>query len=104
MYCFYDVNPTVTPLDRSIIVEFTKGIFHEDVTCQHPLFVNNSNNKHYFTNYSTNNRSVSTNDQLNSKTNHLINNLINDGDLPNSETAPLKSIMCLIIKVSQDDL
>ena len=26
---------------------------------------------------------------MNSKTNHLINNSINEGDLPNSETAPL---------------
>ena len=65
------------------------GGFHEDDTFKHPLFVNNSNNNHYFTNYSTNNRSVSTNDQLNSKANHLINNSINDGDLPNSETASL---------------
>ena len=24
-----------------------KGVFHEDVTYQHPLFVNNSNNNHY---------------------------------------------------------
>ena len=61
---------------------FERG-FHEDVTYQHPLFVNNSNDKYYFTNYSTKNRSVSTNDQLNRKTNHIINNL------PNSETAPL---------------
>ena len=30
-----------------------------------------------------------TNDQLRSKTNHFINNSINDGDLQNSETAPL---------------
>ena len=47
----------------------------------------------FFTNYSTNNRSVSTNDQLNSKTNHLINNSIKDGDLPDSETAPLNKRM-----------
>ena len=85
LYCFNDVNLTISPLDSSIY----KGGFHEDVTYQHPLFVNNSNNNHYCTNYSTNSRSVSTNDQLNSKANHLINNSINDGDLPNSETAPL---------------
>ena len=66
-----------------------KGGFHEDVTYQYPLFVNNSNNNHYFTNYSTNNTLVSTNDQLNGKTNHLINNSINERDLPNSETATL---------------
>ena len=41
-----------------------KGVFHNDVTNQHSLFVNNSNSYHCFTNYSTNNRSVSTNDQL----------------------------------------
>ena len=38
-------------------------VFSEDVTFQHPLFVNNSIYNHYFTNYSTYNRSVSTNDQ-----------------------------------------
>ena len=70
---FYDVNLTISPFDRPITVEFTKG-FHEDVTYQHPLFVNNSNNNHYFTNYSTNNRIVSTNDQMHRKTKHLINN------------------------------
>ena len=48
-----------------------KGIFHEDVNYQHHLFVNNSSN-YYFTNYSTNNRSVS-NDQLNSKPNYFVN-------------------------------
>ena len=65
---FYDVNLTIrhwTPCNR----RFYKGVFHEDITYQHPLFVNNSNNNQYFTNYSTNNRSVSANDQLNSKTN-----------------------------------
>ena len=41
--------------------------FNEDVTYQHPLFVNNSNNNYYFTNYSTYNRFVSTNDHRNSK-------------------------------------
>ena len=70
---FYDVNLTISPFDRPITAEFTKG-FHEDVTYQHPLFVNNSNNNHYFTNYSTNNRIVSTNDQMHRKTKHLINN------------------------------
>ena len=87
----YDVNLTISPLDRTIIAEFTNGVFHEDVTYKHPLFVNNSNNNHYFTNYSTNNRSVSTNGKLNSKTNHLLNISINGVDLPNSETAPLRS-------------
>ena len=62
--------------------------FQDDVTYQHPLFVNNSNNDRYYTNYTQNNRSVSTNDQLNSNTNHLINNSIKDGNLANSETAP----------------
>ena len=74
---FYDVNLTISPLDRLITSynsKIYKGVFHDDVTCQHPLFVNNSNINHYFTNYLTNNRSVSTNDQLNSKPNHLINN------------------------------
>ena len=32
---------------------------------------------------------VSTNEQLSSETSNLINNSINDGYLPNSETAPL---------------
>ena len=50
-----------------------KGVFHEDLTYQHSLFVNNSNNNHYVKNYSTNNRSVSYSDQLNSKTNHINN-------------------------------
>ena len=77
-------------MDRPIIAKFTHGFFHE-VTYQHPLFVNNSNNNHYFKNHLTNNRALSTNDQLNRKTNHLINNSINDGDLPNSETAPLSN-------------
>ena len=36
-----------------------KVVFHKDITYQHPLFVNNLNNNHYFTNKSTNNRSVS---------------------------------------------
>ena len=84
-----NVNLTISLLDRPIVAEFTNGVFHEDVTYQHPLSVNNSNNNHYFPNYPTNNRSVSPNHQLNSKTNHFINNSINDGDLPNSETAPL---------------
>ena len=74
-----------------------KGGFHEDVNYQYPLFVNNSNNNHHFTNCSTNNRSVSTNDQLNSKTNHLINNSVDDGDLPNSETAPLNRMIVYIL-------
>ena len=42
---------TVSPLDNSRGVY--KGVSHEDVTHQHPLFVNNSNNNNYFTNYST---------------------------------------------------
>ena len=71
---FCDINLTIWPLDRPITAEFTKVYFHEDVTYQHPLFVNNSNNNHYFTNYSNNNRSVSTNDQINIKPNHLIKN------------------------------
>ena len=53
------------------------------------MFVNNSNNNPYFTNYSTNNRSLSTSDQLNSKTNNLFNIQINDRNLANSEIAPL---------------
>ena len=61
----------------------------KNVTHQHPLFVNNSNNNHYFTNFSTNYRSVSIIDQLNSITICLINNKIKDGDLANSEIAPL---------------
>ena len=39
-------------------VLFSKAVFHDDVTYQHPLFVNNSNNNHYLTNYSKNNRSA----------------------------------------------
>ena len=69
---FYYINLTISPLDRPITAEFTKGFSMK--TYQHPLFVNNSNNNHYFTNYSINNRYVSTNNQLNSETNHLINN------------------------------
>ena len=73
---FHDINLTVSPLDRLITVEFRKGVFHEDVTYQHPSFVNNSNNNHYFTNYSTNNSSVATNEQLNSETNDSIIELV----------------------------
>ena len=40
------------------------------------------------------------NDQLNNKTNHLINNSIKDGDLPDSETAPLnKRMMALFDQI-----
>ena len=39
---FYDVNLTISPL------QIYKMDFHEDVTYQHSLFVNNSNNNHYF--------------------------------------------------------
>ena len=70
---FYDVNLTISLLDRPITAEINKGVFDEYVNYQHSLFVNNLKNNHYVTNYSTNNRSVSTNDQLNNKTNHLIN-------------------------------
>ena len=49
------------------MAEFIKGVFHEDVTYQHPLFVNNSNNNHYFTKYSTHIRSVFTNGHPNNK-------------------------------------
>ena len=46
---FYDVNLTISPLDRPIVLSsIYKGVFHEDVTYQHSLFVNNSNNHHYF--------------------------------------------------------
>ena len=90
---FYDVNIIILPFN---IIGYNsriyKGGFHEDVTCQHPLFVNNLNNHHYFTNYSTNNRSVFTKVPPNSITNCLINNYIKDGDLPNSEIAPLSNV------------
>ena len=85
----YDVNLTISSLDWPITAEFTKGPSMKTSLYQHPLFVNNTNNNHDLTNYSKNNRSVSTNDQLNSKTNHLIYNSSNAEDLPNSETAPL---------------
>ena len=58
-------------MDGSITAEFTKGFSMKTSLINILCFVNNSNNKRYFTNYSTNNRSV-PNDQLNS--NHLINN------------------------------
>ena len=88
---FYDANLTISPLDR-ITAEFTKGFSMITSLINIPVFVNNSNNNHYFTKYSKNNRSVSTNDQLNSKSNHLINNYIKDGNLPNSEKAPSKNL------------
>ena len=53
---FDDVNLTISPLDRPTPAEFTKG------------FVNNLNNNHYFKHHSTNNRFVSTSDELNCKT------------------------------------
>ena len=67
---YYDLNLTISQLDRPITAVFTKGFFHDDVIYPHPLFVNNSNNYHYFTNYSKTNISVSTNEQLNSKPNN----------------------------------
>ena len=77
--CFYDVNLTISPLDRPITAVFTKWFpMKTSLINILKLFVNNSNNTHYFTNYSTNNRSLSTNDQLNSTITHLINNSIND--------------------------
>ena len=91
---FHDVNLSISPRDRPMLAEFTKGfsiktspinILCYMITIIILQIVNNSNNNHNITNYATNNRSVSTNDQLNSKTNHLIK----DGDLPNSEIAPL---------------
>ena len=55
---------------RHWIGEFTKAGFFftmkTSCTYQHSLFENNSNSNHYSTNYSLNNRFVSTNDQLNS--------------------------------------
>ena len=51
---------------------------------QHPFDSNNSNDNHYFTNYSTNNRFVSNNDHQNSRINCLINNSIKDKGMPNS--------------------
>ena len=68
----YDVNLTISPLYRPITAEFTNRGF--SVTYQHYLFINISNKNHYFTNYSTNNRPVSTNDHLKIKTSHLFNN------------------------------
>ena len=72
---FYDIYLTISAwIGLAITAKFTKGFLHDDVTYQHPLFVNNSNNNHYFVNCATNKRSVSTNGQLNSKINHFINN------------------------------
>ena len=51
-----------------------KGVDQEYVTYQHNLFANKSNKNHYFTKYSTYNRSISTNDHQNSKANCLVNN------------------------------
>ena len=65
---FCDINFTVLPLDRPITAEYSKGFSMKTSLYQHTLFVNNSNNNHYFTNHSTNNTSVFTSDQLNSKT------------------------------------
>ena len=39
---------------------------------------------------------MSTTDQLNSKTNHLINNLINDGDLANSVSHVIANLVLVI--------
>ena len=57
---FYQVNLTISRTGLAYNSRNYKGILHEDVTYQHPLFVNNPNNNHYFTNYLTNNRSVFT--------------------------------------------
>ena len=95
LYCFYDAHLTILPLNRLITTEFTKGVFHENVNFQHALFVNNN---HYITYSSTNSRCESTNDQLNSKTNHLINNSIKNGELANSEIATLNYMMHLLFK------
>ena len=73
LHCiFNDINLRISPLDRPITAEYTKG-FPMKMSLIN-MDANNSNNNDFFTNYSTNNRFVYTNDQLNSKTNHLINN------------------------------
>ena len=64
---FYDVNITILPLDRPISAEFTKGFSMKELYLFKITII-------ILKNYSTNTRSVSTNDQMNSKTNHLINN------------------------------
>ena len=61
MYLFYDVNLTILPLDRPITAEFINNSF------------------------------VSTNDQLNSKPNHLIIKL--RMEIRQTETAPLTKFM-----------
>ena len=73
LHCiFNDINLRISPLDRPRTAEYTKG-FPMKMSLIN-MDVNNSNNNDFFTNYSTNNRFVYTNDQLNSKTNHLIIN------------------------------
>ena len=43
---FYDLNLTISPLDRSINGRIYKGDFHGNVTYQYSLLANNSNNNH----------------------------------------------------------
>ena len=85
---FDDVNLTISPLDRPITAEFTEFSMKTsliNILCLHKFQITII----IFTNNLTNNRYVSTNDPLNSRTNHFIDNSINDRDLPNSDTSPL---------------
>ena len=47
LHCFFYLNLTISPLDKAYNSLIYKGVFHEDVTYQHPLFVNSSNNNEY---------------------------------------------------------
>ena len=58
----------------TVIREFTKGFPMKTSLINILCFVSNSNNNHYFTNYSTYNRSKSTKVPWNRKTDFLINN------------------------------
>ena len=72
---FMIVNIKIWPLDRPIVAEFAKEFsMKTSLIKMHPLFVSKSHNNDYFTNYSTYNRPVSSNDHQNSKTNCLIKN------------------------------
>ena len=71
---------------------FPRG-FPTLVTYQHPLFINNLSEHHYFTDYSRHSRSVLSKVYLNIKPYcliNMINNYIWEGDLPKPETAPSK--------------
>ena len=81
LHCFYDINLTISPLYRPVTAQFTKGFSTKtsliNILCLLTIQILVTI---IFTNYSQT-IDMSTNEQLNSKTNHSFNNSINDAML-----------------------